>query len=43
MPVRLAAASGHQHQCVAAVGDVFDDVALFTTETVVSEDVAELF
>ncbi len=37
----LAAAGGHQHQGVAAVDDVIDDVDLQAAETVVAEDFAQ--
>ena len=38
---RLAAAGGHQHQGIAAIGHAFDDRCLAPTETVVAEDVLE--
>ncbi|GAB1411428.1 hypothetical protein MASR1M97_01640 [Candidatus Desulfobacillus denitrificans] len=38
---RLAAAGGHQHQGVAAAGDLFDDLGLLAAEGRVAEDLVE--
>jgi hypothetical protein len=38
---RLAAAGGHQHQRVAAGGDVLDDLLLEAAEALVPEDLAQ--